>query len=235
MTLEFEPSQHLSFRGPLTQHSESTLTLTNTGSQLVAYKIKTTAPKQYCVKPNAGRINANSSVSIQVISQPFKEEPTLDFKCKDKFLIQSVALTPDNENMGLTDLWTTLENGPKDKISQKKLRCVFLSENEEAQADQSGRADIDGNEEYTNASPSRPNSQENLNNSQDPSRLRQELADARETIQRMQKELQSAGSKSLSKVSASASNVGYPAYIIFIASFIVAALTWYFTNALHQQ
>lgn len=53
--------------GPLTRHVEVQLAISNPSSDLVAYKIKTTAPKQYCVKPNSGRIAPNSSVSIQGI------------------------------------------------------------------------------------------------------------------------------------------------------------------------
>lgn len=115
------------------------LTIRNPTSQLFAYKIKTTAPKQYCVKPNAGRIGANSSVPIQgnimfllsrsrntpiskglfslVILQPLKEEPAADFKCKDKFLIQSIALTPETENVSLADLVSTRWTQPLDTMN----------------------------------------------------------------------------------------------------------------------
>jgi hypothetical protein len=42
-----------------------------------------------------------------VILQPLKEEPAAEFKCKDKFLIQSIALTPETENVSLADLVST--------------------------------------------------------------------------------------------------------------------------------
>ncbi|CAO3672637.1 unnamed protein product [Umbelopsis vinacea] len=216
MSLEIEPSQQLNFRGPLTRQVEVQLTICNPTSQLFAYKIKTTAPKQYCVKPNAGRIGANSSVPIQVILQPLKEEPAAEFKCKDKFLIQSIALTPETENVSLADLWTSLENGPKDKIHQKKIRCAFLTETEEQTA-VVAKVEGDVNEEYTNASASRPSSQEDLTVPQDPARLRQELSDARETIQRMQQQIErysQSGSHGDGKVMTAVvpvNNAGYPA------------------------
>ncbi|KAH8553137.1 PapD-like protein [Umbelopsis sp. PMI_123] len=235
--LEIDPSQQLAFRRPLTRHVEVQLAISNPTSDLVAYKIKTTAPKQYCVKPNSGRIAANSSVSIQVILQPLKEEPEPNFKCKDKFLVQSVALTPDTAKVSLADLWTNLENGPKDKIHQKKIRCVFLSEHEEQEADAGKAEGGEANEEFTNASASRPDSTEDLNRIQDPSILRKELSDARETIQRMQRTIDTytkvgqPGNQALATKSAMipGNSAGYPAYVIFLVSFIVFLLTWYFT------
>lgn len=36
--------------------------------------------------------------------QAMKEEPPLNVKCKDKFLIQSTIITPEKETMPLQDL-----------------------------------------------------------------------------------------------------------------------------------
>jgi hypothetical protein len=33
-----------------------------------------------------------------------KEDPPPDFKCKDKFLVQSVAITAERETLSLTEL-----------------------------------------------------------------------------------------------------------------------------------
>lgn len=92
----------------------------------------------------------------------------------------------------------------------------------------------DVNEEYTNASASRPSSQEDLTVPQDPARLRQELSDARETIQRMQQQIErysQSGSHGDGKVMTAVvpvNNAGYPAYVIALVSFLVFILTWYF-------
>lgn len=37
----------------------------NPSSEPIIFKVKTTAPKQYCVKPNAGRIEPNSEIEVQ--------------------------------------------------------------------------------------------------------------------------------------------------------------------------
>lgn len=41
---------------------------------------------------------------LTVMLQPMKDEPPLNFKCKDKFLIQSIAITPEKEQLPLADL-----------------------------------------------------------------------------------------------------------------------------------
>ncbi len=53
--------------GPFTQLVKEVLTVSNPSPVPVAFKVKTTAPKQYCVKPVLGRIEANQSVNVQGI------------------------------------------------------------------------------------------------------------------------------------------------------------------------
>ena len=42
-------------------------------------------------------------LSCTVMLQAMKEEPPLNAKCKDKFLVQSTAISPDKETMSLHD------------------------------------------------------------------------------------------------------------------------------------
>jgi hypothetical protein len=44
--------------------SES-IKLINPSNELLAYKVKTTAPKRYCVRPNAGLIKPGEQIEIQ--------------------------------------------------------------------------------------------------------------------------------------------------------------------------
>lgn len=44
--------------------------------------------------------------------QAMKEEPPLNVKCKDKFLIQSTIITPEKETMPLQDLVCVPCQGP---------------------------------------------------------------------------------------------------------------------------
>ena len=50
--------------GPLTRTVEETLTIRNPYSTPIAFKVKTTAPKQYCVRPNSGIVDPESTREV---------------------------------------------------------------------------------------------------------------------------------------------------------------------------
>lgn len=52
------------FLGPFTQPVTSHMSLKNPTDKKIAFKIKTTAPKKYCVRPNCGIVEPKSSVEI---------------------------------------------------------------------------------------------------------------------------------------------------------------------------
>lgn len=62
---------------------------------------------------------------ILVLLQAMKEEPPLDAKCRDKFLVQSVLTSPD-QDPNVTTLWQTVEKTAKHTIQEKKIRVNFL-------------------------------------------------------------------------------------------------------------
>ncbi|WFD34204.1 phosphatidylinositol-binding protein scs2 [Malassezia cuniculi] len=129
MSVEINPHSQLGFPRPLTQVVKKTLTVSNPNPQPVAFKVKTTAPKQYCVRPNSGRIEPGEKVDIQVLLQPLKEEPPVNAKCRDKFLVQSAVITADKETLSVPDLWSVLERDAKSSIAEHKIRCAFLPPN----------------------------------------------------------------------------------------------------------
>ncbi|KAF9392307.1 phosphatidylinositol-binding protein scs2 [Podila verticillata] len=126
MSIELEPSNQLSFRRPLTDAIKETLIIRNPTQLPIAFKVKTTAPKQYCVRPNSGRVESGQELEVQVQMQAMKEDPPADFKCKDKFLVQSVAITAERAGLSLAELWPTVERDARDQIREKKIRCAFL-------------------------------------------------------------------------------------------------------------
>ena len=65
MTLELIPNNDLIFKGPFNAVSITALKLSNSGNERLAYKIKTTAPKRYCVKPNSGFLDPCDTAGIQ--------------------------------------------------------------------------------------------------------------------------------------------------------------------------
>ncbi|GAA5900920.1 hypothetical protein JCM8208_007565 [Rhodotorula glutinis] len=133
MSVTLSPSNQLGFQRPLTQLVKRSLSVSNHNSQAVAYKVKTTAPKQYCVRPNSGRIEPGETVEVQVLLQPMKEDPAPGARCRDKFLVQSVAITPEREDVALAELWSGVEQEDKSRgeaapsqIHEQKIRCAYL-------------------------------------------------------------------------------------------------------------
>ncbi|XXH03566.1 hypothetical protein Hte_009971 [Hypoxylon texense] len=122
MSVEIDP-QELGFRRPFTTEVLEVLRIKNHSTQPVAFKVKTTAPKQYCVRPNSGRVEPGKEVEVSVILQAMKQEPPPDTKCRDKFLVQSVPISGDMEFANLASIWDSIE---KSAIQEKKIRVVFL-------------------------------------------------------------------------------------------------------------
>ncbi|KAF8506437.1 PapD-like protein [Gautieria morchelliformis] len=127
MSVTLNPSASLGFNRPLTELIKRTLTITNHNAQPVAFKVKTTAPKLYSVRPNAGRIEPGESVVVTVQLQPMKEEPPSHVKCRDKFLVQSTTITPDKENISLAEIWNpTTEKHSEVQVHHQKIKVVYL-------------------------------------------------------------------------------------------------------------
>ncbi|KAJ3477786.1 hypothetical protein NLG97_g8745 [Lecanicillium saksenae] len=122
MSIDVEPLE-LNFRRPFTVEVSQTLTIKNTSSAPLAFKVKTTAPRQYCVRPNAGRIEPGSSFDVSVLLQAMKADPTPDTKCRDKFLVQSAPITGDKE---FTSIAEVLDNTDKNLKQERKIRVNWL-------------------------------------------------------------------------------------------------------------
>ncbi|KAG6138138.1 hypothetical protein E4U48_008445 [Claviceps purpurea] len=121
--------QELSFTRPFTIEVARTLTIRNTGTVPLAFKVKTTAPKQYCVRPNAGRIEPGNSFDVTVLLQAMKQDAPLDAKCRDKFLVQCA---PINSDQDFASVATVLETVDKSQLTERKIRVIWLAADGEA-------------------------------------------------------------------------------------------------------
>ncbi|KAK6627462.1 hypothetical protein RUM43_002695 [Polyplax serrata] len=115
--LLIEPSSELRFRGPFTTPVTSFMKLTNPIDKKVCFKIKTTAPKKYCVRPNSGVLDPNSKVEIAVSLQPFDFDP--NEKNKHKFMVLTM-IAP--EGTSFDNVWQDVN---PDCLMDSKLKCVF--------------------------------------------------------------------------------------------------------------
>ncbi|XP_075993184.1 vesicle-associated membrane protein-associated protein B-like isoform X1 [Genypterus blacodes] len=116
--LVLEPPHELKFRGPFTDVVTATLKLTNPTQRNVCFKVKTTAPRRYCVRPNSGVIDAGNSVSVSVMLQPFDYDP--NEKSKHKFMVQSMLAPYD-----MIDMEGVWKEAKPEELMDSKLRCAF--------------------------------------------------------------------------------------------------------------
>ncbi|XP_035433655.1 vesicle-associated membrane protein-associated protein B isoform X3 [Spodoptera frugiperda] len=122
--LTIEPQNELKFKVDYSGLFESGCTtymrLTNPSNDTVLFKIKTTAPKKYCVRPNSGVLEPNSKVEIAITPQPVYVDP--NEKHKHKFMVQSVVAPEGKTN--IDQVWKEIS---PDQLMDCKLKCVFES------------------------------------------------------------------------------------------------------------
>ncbi|GFS43249.1 hypothetical protein TNIN_216782 [Trichonephila inaurata madagascariensis] len=116
--LILEPASELHFVGPFTDVVTSYLKLMNPIDRRVCFKVKTTAPKKYCVRPNSGVLEPKQVVNVAVMLQPFDYNPSE--KNKHKFMVQTMII-PDGD-VNLDNLWRDTK---PENLMDSKLRCVF--------------------------------------------------------------------------------------------------------------
>ena len=118
--LQISPAD-LRFRFEPRKNIPITLSLHNPTSERIAFKVKTTSPKKYCVRPSSGFVEPSSGRDVQVIMQAQKEF-SAQGECKDKFLVQYVFASPDVTEARAGELF---DNGRANNVRQAKLRVVL--------------------------------------------------------------------------------------------------------------
>merc|ERR1711892_993450 len=124
--LTMVPPDQITFKPPFDSVSDSSLKLCNPSDKFVAFKIKTTAPQRYCVRPNAGTIPPGDEAEIKVMLQPGQIDERKEF---------------------VADLWKTPAENP---VMSSKLICNFL----QTQVKDEGYGD--DNAEVVSVSPPEP-------------------------------------------------------------------------------
>ncbi|CAL5211132.1 unnamed protein product [Lathyrus oleraceus] len=121
--LQIHP-QELQFPFELRKQISCSLQLSNKSDNYVAFKVKTTNPKKYCVRPNNGVVLPRSTCDVTVTMQGQKEAPP-DMQCKDKFLLQSVVASPGATTKDITPEMFNKESGYE--VDERKLRVVYVA------------------------------------------------------------------------------------------------------------
>ncbi|XP_057476195.1 vesicle-associated protein 2-1-like [Actinidia eriantha] len=115
--------EELKFQLELEKQSYCDLKVANNTEHCVAFKVKTTSPKKYFVRPNTGVIQPWDSCVIRVTLQAQREYPP-DMQCKDKFLLQSTTVASHTDVDELPQ--DTFNKDSENAVEECKLRVVYL-------------------------------------------------------------------------------------------------------------
>lgn len=116
--LLLDPPAELHFKAPFTDITTSFIKLTNPTDKNICFKVKTTAPKTYCVRPNCGTVFPKETVVVAVMLQPFDLDSA--DKTRHKFMVQSIY-APEGESSSEA-LW---RDTPPENFMNSKLKCIF--------------------------------------------------------------------------------------------------------------
>ncbi|KAJ8769755.1 hypothetical protein K2173_005961 [Erythroxylum novogranatense] len=114
----------MEFTFELKKQSTCSVRLTNKTFHTVAFKVKTTSPKKYCVRPNVGIVLPNSTSEFTVTMQAQKVAPP-NLICKDKFLIQSAIVPTGTTEKDITSVMFSKDDDKN--VEEVKLRVIFVS------------------------------------------------------------------------------------------------------------
>ncbi|GLT91131.1 hypothetical protein SLE2022_090340 [Rubroshorea leprosula] len=116
----------LKFICELEKPSVCDLKVVNNTEHHVAFKVKTTSPRKYFVRPNTGVVQPWDSTVIRVTLQAQKEYPP-DMQCKDKFLLLSTIVSAQTDVDELVPNTFNKDNGKV--IEECKLKVFYMSPN----------------------------------------------------------------------------------------------------------
>lgn len=94
---------------------QSAVTLSNSSNENVAFKIRTTAPRQYCVRPSQGVVMPGKRTKISIVMQPMDSWPA-ESASRDKFMVQSCTTTLTDPADFPTDMFADEKDLKKVKL-----------------------------------------------------------------------------------------------------------------------
>uniref|UniRef100_A0A182NM52 MSP domain-containing protein n=1 Tax=Anopheles dirus TaxID=7168 RepID=A0A182NM52_9DIPT len=97
--------------------------ITNVDTKEVSFKVKTTAPEKFRVRPSTGVLQPSATVTINVMLQHGQQIHTIN---REKFLVMCIGLTSDisNNSQDLADLWKNI-NAKSAAVEQHRLKCAL--------------------------------------------------------------------------------------------------------------
>nr|XP_043629411.1 vesicle-associated protein 2-1 [Erigeron canadensis] len=124
--------EELRFQFELEKPSHCDLKVSNTTDKNIAFKVKTTSPKKYFVRPNTGVIQPWESCIIRVTLQAQLEYPP-DMQCRDKFLLQCTPVSTSSDTEELPQNTFAKEAGKQ--LEEYKLKVVYIARTDKTNSD----------------------------------------------------------------------------------------------------
>jgi MSP (Major sperm protein) domain len=131
----------IAFDVTLGAQSLTHLTITNVSDGDVAYKMKTTSPRRYFVRPNADVLPLGTAIDIEVALQAFDATPPDFHSCKDKFqlLVAPVSAAGAEAAIAFADGFTEVSSlwkriAPEDTCQAKFKVALRLADTDTASA-----------------------------------------------------------------------------------------------------
>ena len=161
--IELDPPQLLIFQRPFNVQRTRTLKVKNITDSTIVFKVKTTAPNNYIVIPNCGEVKVGEIRNVEIKRNISNEEFPPDFKCKDKFLVQSMKID-DQEISRFNDpkelqgyLMSKFQEIDKQKkinpgdvkqiLGEDRLTCVYQLPNESSAIPEAGSEELGSSRE----------------------------------------------------------------------------------------
>ncbi|XP_066212588.1 motile sperm domain-containing protein 2 isoform X1 [Saccopteryx leptura] len=118
--LHISPAEELYFGSTDSGEKKTLIVLTNVTKNIVAFKVRTTAPEKYRVKPSNSSCDPGASVDIFV-----SPHGGLTVSAQDRFLIMAAEMEQSSGTgpAELTQFWREV---PRNKVMEHRLRCHIV-------------------------------------------------------------------------------------------------------------
>ncbi|XP_055471752.1 motile sperm domain-containing protein 2 isoform X1 [Psammomys obesus] len=115
--LHISPAEELYFGSIESGEKKTLIVLTNVTKNIVAFKVRTTAPEKYRVKPSNSSCDPGASVDIIV-----SPHGGLTVSAQDRFLIMAAEME-QSTGTGPAELTQFWKEVPRNKVMEHRLRC----------------------------------------------------------------------------------------------------------------
>lgn len=123
--LKVVPNDVIIFKNENEELSGS-IVITNMDDSAVSFKIRTTSPEKFRVRPSSGTLATGASQTIMIVVQPGFHLKTVP---KDRFLIMSIQIPKLSlTQQELTEIW---QKSSGSKVDEYRLKCSFPDKEKE--------------------------------------------------------------------------------------------------------